>query len=485
MSKNDNFEKMIIRDKRATILKMFFWGSVVLLLAILLVANILFDNMLGSFFTFDFSSTSQNSITSVTEEYLSTLPSDANIQIVGLMDRPTNLENSPYEYIVPLLDDLQSKSGGRIEVRYMNPQTYPTIISELDSTGIYDLEANTYVVKYNDRCITINPVFDCFTFNNGYPVANLVENAFVNAIVSLTSDSIYKAYFLTGLNEDTHQGMTTVLSSMAITSEDLPVSEDFVIPDDCSILFLNGPQMDIPENVVVKLKDYIQDGGNLVVSVNYDDYNSFEAYTNLNEVLHEVNLHIDQRIISENSPQYQINSAYMFMATVEEQFIGDSNIGFVTAGYARPVRAYDNPYSYIQTAPIFVTTNQATAVTSDNLAAATTIGTYNVGMYGTFSDVSNPPNVFVFGTNWITCDKYINNYGLSDNNVVFIKSILRDLFDVGTSIDIPQKMMSDYSFDTAKATNSNVTMVMMTFMLIIPFVFVVFGVVVYNKRKNL
>jgi hypothetical protein len=128
-----------VSDKRAKSLKFYSIGAVLILIAIALLINIFFDSLLGDALTFDFSVSGQNSITKVTQDYLNTLPKDYKIRIVGLMDKPESLTDTPYEYIVPLLDDYAAKSDGRITVEYINPETYPSIINELDPSGAYDL----------------------------------------------------------------------------------------------------------------------------------------------------------------------------------------------------------------------------------------------------------------------------------------------------------------------------------------------------------
>ncbi|MBR6484949.1 MAG: hypothetical protein IKT14_08005, partial [Clostridiales bacterium] len=106
------------KDKRSKTLQMFSVASVIILIVIVLFVNIIFDVIIGDKLTFDFSATGQNSISQVTEDYLDSLPADTHVRIVGLMDRPVNLKDSPYEYIVPLLDDYQAKSNGKITVEY-------------------------------------------------------------------------------------------------------------------------------------------------------------------------------------------------------------------------------------------------------------------------------------------------------------------------------------------------------------------------------
>ena len=163
--KNDKKDQTKVKtDVRAGKLKLFSISSFIILLVIVLAVNIIFglkinNTSIDDYLTFDMTATGQNSVSEVTVNYLNSLPSDSHIRIVGLFDKPTNLRDTPYEYVVPLLDDYVSVSGGRISVEYINPTKYPSIIAELDPNGVYDL-ANTsgYVVYNNGKLIIIDPV---------------------------------------------------------------------------------------------------------------------------------------------------------------------------------------------------------------------------------------------------------------------------------------------------------------------------------------
>ena len=162
---NDNNQA----DNRAGKLKLLSIASVILLAAIIILVNFLFDKILGKPLTFDFSDSFSNTISSETEEYIDGLPEGTNIRIVGLFTRPDNVASSEYQYIIPLLDDYEKKSGGKITVEYINPTEHPTIISSLDPSNSYDLssKSGSFVVEYNGRIKVIEPI-DCYSYDVSY-----------------------------------------------------------------------------------------------------------------------------------------------------------------------------------------------------------------------------------------------------------------------------------------------------------------------------
>ncbi|SCW27815.1 ABC-type uncharacterized transport system [Ruminococcaceae bacterium YRB3002] len=496
MSKDKKNTKSAVTDNRQKTLKLYSVGTIVILLVIVVAANILFDSILGKYLTFDFSLSNQNSISNETQDYLDSLSADTNIRVVGLMDRPTELNNTPLRYIVPLLDDYATKSGGKVTVEYVNPETYPSIRQELDREGQYDLTADTFAVCYQGKIVSISP-YDCFTYDTesssyGYyvPTANAVEYTFTNAMANLTSGFSAKAYFVTGVESDSSEQLKHILSSLGIDSADLPVSSSFTIPEDCNLIFINNPQTDIPQNVASALNNYISTGGDFIVAVNF--YNNVsEQYPNLNSVLNEMNLNIDTYVVKENHPEYVLdNIGFEALVDIASNYTDFSSSSQLRSGYARPVRKYDNPYSYIKTDVVLTTSAYATAVKINEDGGQSQYeneDTYNVAMYATYEGMKDAPCCYVFGTSYFTSDEYISSYGYNDANVQFLRNCIRDITGMNNfnNLQVDSKPLDDYSFDSTKATASNASVMTVIFMIIIPLALVIAAAVVYAKRKNL
>ena len=442
--------------------------------------------------------TGQNSVSEVTISYLNSLPEGTTVRIVGLMDKPVNLRDTPYEYIVPLLDDYVSQANGKITVEYVNPTKYPNIISELDPNGVYDLSTYSgYVVYCNGKLIQIDPV-NCFTYNDEYlqygyylPTSNIVEQKFTSAIVNLTRGYEYKAYFVRGLGEGTHEQLSNMLASLGIDSADIQASENFTVPSDCDLLIISGINSDITDSMAESIKDYLSGGGKIIVAVNYYNTNVSEIYPKLNTLLANYNIRISNALIVENDPAHQINSdPYNTLIDVASDYVETAG-GYTSLrnSYARPITDADTPYGYITISPIF-TTSSNTSIgvfdqTTGNIVQSASTAKFNIGMYATFTGTPTPPDVYVFGTLTFTSDEYISTFGYNDANVVFIRNIIRGMLKADDSVFVEGKALSDYSVDTTKVTTNTVTVMTFILVAIIPLAFVVAGVVVYNKRKNL
>ncbi len=511
MSMNTNRTRSLknATDKRVSDLKLFSFGSIVILLAIILVLNILLYVTLNSTLNIDTSSTSQNTISDVSYEYLKSLPSNTKVRIVGLFTRPTTLKDTAYEYIVPLLDDLEEKSDGKVTVEYVDPNVQPSIINEIDPDSVTDIRSGNRLYQYAVCCDGkirfVNPQADCFNFDADrwlyyeeyLPISNKTESAFINTIINVTSQSAEKAYFLTGIQEDSsHSTITSILASMNIESVELDVnSADFKIPEDCSILFILCPDVDISENVQEAIKDYINNTThpcNIVVSLGIDKENISEDYTHLNNVLHEVNLEIKNNNVFDEDSDYNVDPDNgFFKANLTGSFANNNSTGLVFYRLARNIEAYNSTNTNYVTEPIALTSYYVSLIDlqefDDEGKNKETVSNepVNIGMVSYSEGTSNQVNVFVFGSNLFTSDSFFSNRSSNDDNYQFMRSLLGNVFSTHEHVDVPVKSLLTYYIDMSKVNQNSVGAISIIFMIAIPLVFVSLAWIVYYRRSHL
>lgn len=487
-------------DERSGKLKLYSIGSVIILIAIVIIVNVLFDKILGKALTFDFSDALSNTISQESIDYINGLPQDTKIRIVGLFDKPADVSGTEYQYICPLLDDYVRNSKGKITVEYINPNNQPTIISQLDPNNSFNLssQSGNFVVKYNDKIKIINP-YDCYSFDETYlsqgyfyVTGNNVEYAFTNSMYILTNGYSCKAYLITSLEEDGSNYLAKILESMAIEPVGLPVSENFAVPEDSDIIIMNGPQNDISEKMYVELSAFVKRGGKLFVAVDFNVINVTEKYERLNKLLNEMNLALDPYLIAENDSGYQLGG-YQLDHVVKacDGFSDYAEITLLHSTNARSVRAADVPGNTFKTAPVLKTSENASTTALDQYGNAiessmVTGKQFYVAMYSA-GEGADPAKAFVFGTMNFTSDQYISSYGMNDTNVDFFKSCIRELTSTKqfNTLNVPTRNVENFALDADKSTTAASTVVLVVFMMLIPILLVALAVVVYTKRKNL
>lgn len=498
-NKNQNAKKDV-RNERAHQLKVYAVGSVLILLAIVLLANILLDKVFGKALTYDFSVERSNVISDTSVKFLDSLPEDTKIRIVGLFERPESFYESKYQYILPILDDYVKKSHGKVSVEYVDVQKNPGIIQQLDPAGAYSLSSLSgwYVVSYNGKLDVIDPL-SCYTIDtqvleetDRYVATGInTEYTFTNSMMSLVKGFTNKAYIVTGLKENGSVQLKRILNSMGVETADLAVVSGFKVPDDCNLLILNGPNTDITETMYVEIKAYIERSGKVIAAVEYSADNVNESYPNLNRLLNEMNINVEHCMIAENDPAYQLNSMINdSQADVTErysEFASDKKMHITLARPLTLTAARNNSY---MAEPVVVTSSKATKCVADSDNKAQQInseqGVLNVAMHSAFA-IDKPGEIYVFGTVNFTSDVYFEQFTLNDKNADFIRSCIRSMLPTSAeyNIDIPVKRLDGNRLNSNKATTTVSTTVMVVFMIVLPVILSSMAVVVYCKRKNL
>lgn len=488
------------RNERAHQLKVYAVGSVLILLAIVLFANILLDKAFGSALTYDFSVEHSNVISDTSVKFLDSLPQDTKIRIVGLFERPESFYETKYQYILPVLDDYVKKSKGKVSVEYVDIQKNPGIIQELDPSGAYGLSSLSgwYAVSCNGKLDVIDPI-SCYTIDtqileetDRFVATGInTEYTFTNSMMSLIKGFTNKSYIVTGLKENGSVQLKRILNSMGVETADLAVTNSFKVPADCNLLILNGPNTDITETMYVEIKAYVEMGGKVIVAVDYSADNVNEAFPNLNRLLNEMNINVEHCMISENDPKYQLNSMINdSQADIAERYKDFTSEKKMHITLARPLTLTAARNNNYMAEPVIVTSNSATKsiADSDNKAQqiSSDAGVLNVAMHSAYA-IDRPGEMFVFGTVNFTADVYFEQFTLNDKNADFIRSCIRSMLPTSAeyNIDIPVKRLDGNRLNTNKATTTVSTTVMVVFMIVLPVILCSMAVIVYDKRKNL
>ena len=279
--------------------------SVILVVAICIVFNLIVDLLLDKKLTFDTTSVKQNSITSLSESYLKDL--DKKVEIIGLFDKnDTSIEWR--DYFLPILDDYEAKADGMIDLRYIDPDVDPFILTQLDPNNVYNLQKYTYVVKCGDILVPVNP-YSCFEYDSDMlyyygvykPVGNQIENTFTGYIRYVTSGRPLHAYYLGGHDLPGHSNLDNILLSLGMVSSEFTISnESAKIPDDCELLVILEPKSDITIIEKEVIKSYIDNSGKILL------VNDFDKEKKLNNSVKKEKMNqLEQQLKRVNPQAYQ------------------------------------------------------------------------------------------------------------------------------------------------------------------------------------
>lgn len=480
-------------DKRFQALKNASVLSVILVIAICIVFNLIIDLTLDKKLTFDTTSVKQNSITSLSESYLKDL--DKKVEIIGLFDKnDTSIEWR--DYFLPILDDYEAKADGMIDLKYIDPDVDPFILTQIDPNNVYNLQKYTYVVKCGDLLVSVNP-YSCFEYDSEMmyyygvykPVGNQIENTFTGYIRYVTSGRPLHAYYLAGHNLPSHSNLDNILLSLGMVSSELSINnESAKIPDDCELLVILEPKSDLTITEKEIIKSYIDNSGKILLVSDFDKENTLD-FTNLNDVTLRMGVTLEQGIVHENdiTRLYTASDPYTSIASVDDKYA--QAIGLQLDLYnanCRYLKITPDMPDNVYVSPLVITSGSASVdFQNAQIDAAVSAGTYPVILMSVDATRSDAPScMIIVGTSAFTSDTYYSTRTLSDNNAVFVRRMIGDICEISIERTIPTKTIPSYAL-SKPLSSSAATMWSVIVMTIIPLGCLICGIYTYRRRRHL
>ena len=228
-------------------------------IAVIVVINFIVSAIPSKFTTADVSTAKLYTIDSTTKKVLNKLDDDITLYYLtesGQEDATTT----------KLLETYEGYSS-HIKYKKIDIVANPTFASKYTSDTV---SAGSIIAVCGDKSKVINyssiyPT-DSSSYYSGSSSSTFDgEGQITSAIAYLTSESSEKVYYTTGHNElDMSTAMPDAISKANLDSESINLlSAD--IPSDCSMLIIFSPLSDFTTDEVQKVKDYLADGGHLLL----------------------------------------------------------------------------------------------------------------------------------------------------------------------------------------------------------------------------
>ncbi len=204
--------------------------------------------------TFDLSSNQRNSLSAESAHLLEAIEHPLE---VTLFISPVNEARPLFELLFERYQLLQPK----FQYRILNPDLYPELLREHDIR--YEGEV---VIEYQGR---------------SEKVSQISESSITNAIQRLMRQSERWLVFLQGHGEPNpyreanhdYSRLATQLASMGYTIENLNLAQSASIPGNTDVLILASPRVALLPGEIDLLRDYIEQGGNLLWLADPDQIN--------------------------------------------------------------------------------------------------------------------------------------------------------------------------------------------------------------------
>ncbi len=282
---------------------------IAVVIAIVLVINLVAGLLPDSVNAVDLSANKLYSISDESVETVKALEQDVTITVLAPEDKAEDL-------LVKILKKYEAASD-RITVEY----TDPTL--NLDMANKYsDLTAGSVIVKSEnrERTIDLNEIFAA-DYSSYYTSGQMSysfdgEGQITSAIAYVTSGKLQKVYLVTGHGESQLGSMiSSKIKQQNLETAELNLMGAQSIPEDCDCMIINGPKSDCTEDEAALVKEYLSNGGKVILLSCYTK----EELTNFNTIADAFGIKVNNGIVMEDANHFYQYPLYVIAALQDSE----------------------------------------------------------------------------------------------------------------------------------------------------------------------
>ena len=466
--------------------------TIIFIIAIVLV-NVLLGYMTDRFvWEFDMTKEHLFEISEDTKEVIDDMTRNVTITVLAdetvFRDADQMLSN-----IYEILQRYEALGGGKIKVRYVNPNMNPKIFEQYNELG--DLGNNFLIIESDLRMKSLSPnsLYNIRVDDNdiSYFVGLRAEQTITSALLFVTQDSVNTACWLRGHGEDySKTQMDTILKKMNYDSQVIILAQD-EIPEECTLLLISSPQTDYSPDEIEKLDAFLKRGGDAIVALSPE---TSVALTNLTSFFEEWGVHYRSEFILDN---YQSISNMPFYVVPNISNITNVTDRLNTKNY----------YALVPGCmPIDLTGtetgshNLAILMTSSRRSYTKDLNEITMGYdYDEANDPTGPFNMCVL-SEYLATDKNMNytrgdilfcSAGMISDSVLeasnflngqFLEHVLDYISEYSDGVVIPDKT---FESTTLNILSWQSRVVLYVVVIAIPLLILLAGILIWSKRRHL
>lgn len=348
-------------------------GMTVLVLAVVIVFNLIVGQIPEAYRNVDVSSTKIYDISDTTKDLLDSLDKKVDMTVLAVKDDTD-------ERITTFLSRYGSLSD-EISVEWIDPVLHPSALTDYDTTE------NTIVVSCADTGKTTTVSFDDILVMDQYSYYYYGttsytefdgEGQLTGAVNYVTNDTDHTIYQTTGHGESTLSAtITDLMEKNSYTLSEVNLLMSTSVPEDCDLLLMDAPTVDLSEEETQMLRDYLAGGGKAMIL--FGDTSSADL-PNLAGVLSEYGMEAADGYIADPTRCYQGNYYYIFPElTVSGDLADNISSEMVLLMNAHGINLTDPQRDTISTTAFMASSDQAYAVTESTQEQ----GSYTFGAVAT------------------------------------------------------------------------------------------------------
>ncbi len=435
---------------------------IVVVIAIVIMLNLIAGQLPESWKNIDLSSEKLYDITEETKTLLKSLDQEVEIHILAAKetaDERIRIFVEKYETLSP-----------KISVKWTDPELHPSVLTE------NKWQANSIIVsgKGTEKTTTVN-FTDIILYDDYlYQTQGVVEETFFDAEGQLTSAVNYVVsdfhetiYYTSGHGEQPiSDTIKNLLNKGGYDLKELKTMSLEKIPENCKMLFLNGPTVDILDGEKELLTNYLLNGGNVLLNFGV----TLDELPNIESIMGTYGMKVCDGFIYDEERYLTQDKFFIYPNLYLSQKLAKNiQSGIVGMMYARGLEIVDPERDTIQTNYFMTTSFNAYAMTEDNSVK----GAYVLG-----ATAVEDGRLTVIGSPSLIAEAITDQFSQLENEKLFI-NIVNNHFDNPGNVVISAKKLG-ISYNTMQYTGISTLVVI----LIVPAALLLYGFFTWLKRRK-
>ena len=477
------FTTQMIQKRRYTIstkqLKAGAYSSTMIVIVTVAVVflNLMANELPESMQTIDMTSNKIYSITEETENFLEKMSEDITIYVMAPENNyDTNVQKTLNRYV---------EKSKHIKLEYKDPKIYPNFAAKYSEEGvvvgslIVVGEKRHKVVSYADMYETEIDYSTYQETTTGYDA----EGQLTSALTYVTNESNIKVYEITGHGEiSLSEEFVNSLTKSTIEVASLNLNNVESIPEDAECIIITAPKSDFSKEDTNKVNDYLNKGGNAMLSVGSTN----APLDNLNGVLSTYGISVSRDVVVETSSTGYYQNPFYILPTVQSTDITSviPENYYLFMPYSVALKKDTADEKNVLTTLLSSSSGAYAKVDLENAATFEkeendSMGPFDLGVLSERTLENGSSKVVVYSSDSIFTDDADSM--VSGANKKLFNSTVNTLADIDTGVSIPIK-----NYETATITVPQLQMVIisMVILIAIPVIMLVSGIVIVIKRRK-
>ena len=476
----------------------------VIFIAVVVVVNVIFGALTKRFPSMNLDLTAQklNTLSDQALEVAKGVEQETNLYLIGseeayLQNRlgaAYAQEGMDYSQVATLAEKLQEVNRN-IHMEFIDPDTNPKFISDHAEDG---LTSGCVLVETESRhrVLDISDFFAWDTSSTTYQqtIVSQVDSALARALELVNMQDVPLIAVATGHNEMLDSSALSAFNELMerqnfeVRQFDMLTEE---IPEQTQVLMIPTPQTDYTTEEIEKLHAYLDDETHdMHKTILTLFHTTQDKLPKLESFLEEWGFSLSAGRVEETDANRMIAASPGFMLVNADQskVLTTGEYRNLVIRESRPMSLLFSNNNNIAAYPLWTTADSAYAYSGESSEGdpetGVQIAAAMADTYQTFAGDNWRRSVIVFGTSYVFTDRFITATAYGDANYI------RDLLQYATGTDgsqvtVQTKQVQTRVLDVSASQSTVLLLGLGVFTIGIPLVIVIWGLVVFLRRRHL